>query len=337
MARTSFFNDNENRAYPFVNGTVQWLPQPTVVDFGCLMGINSGYVEGQHRVWLAGIYREDFMFHFVFRSDAPGLAGYELTFSFAVRASVQYMAQYAACGVSVSPESLSECVDDSLWSGFMVIGNLFPLARQLDDEQSHDEAAIIEPALIRSLVQGYARTLNLANQDRTRATAAEGCNPLCWSYLTGGVIERDTCLIGDIRFVAGYNCKIDEDASENTITISALAPADPDNVNGPPCVEVPLFPGESPPEGRTRLDGALACNEVFRSINGIGGRTVSILSGNGVNITNDVDHHTIIIDVNLHNMAVCEVLGANPPAQPDDEHCDSISVPYDPCRCGPAQ
>jgi hypothetical protein len=340
MARTIFFNDNANRAYPFVLGTgllvpgttLPLLPKATVVDFGALMGIESGYVEGQHSIWLHSVVRADNMFRFTFRSDALGLTSYELVFEFALTDS-RYARQYAECQLIEGPASMSSCLNDTLWSGFMVIGSLAPLAALLAGPPDElEDGSTVEPALIRSLVMAYVRTINLANDDRTRATAPAQCTPLTDNDSDGLTHVQATCLLGHVRLEAGYNCKITQDTPNNTITIGGVDPTVAQSQAGQPCVEVPLFDGETPPDGRTRLDGALNCDEVFTSVNGVGGRVVNITSGNGVNLTFDTEHHQIVVDVNMHNMAVCTQV--NPDTGENADNDCSFSASYV-AMCGP--
>jgi hypothetical protein len=119
MARPGFFNDNINRDYPFLhdwfdghkvvdtdpesptykecietqtNGPlpgwrVKDLPDYAVADFGCVMGVESGYVEGIHSVWLQQVRRKASTISYEFHSDAPGLNGRALIFDRDITAS----------------------------------------------------------------------------------------------------------------------------------------------------------------------------------------------------------------------------------------------------------
>ena len=333
MARTIFFNDNANRAYPLVLGTVLAMPNATLVDYGGLMGINSDYREATDSTWLHAATRQGDDFVFRFRSDAPGLTAHELVFIFSL-SDERYTCQFAdariieaethSFSLSVS-ESLEGCVDDAIWSGYLVIGNLQPLAEILADGQTLEDGATVEPALTRSLVKAYVRSISLANDDRTRATNPAQCRAMEDPNSSGQTHAQATCLLGHVRFQAGYNCKISQDVANNAILIGAMDPTVEATYAGQPCEEVPLFSGETPPTGRSRLDGALDCSEVFRSINGLGGPRVNILSGNGVNLTFDTASHHIIVDVNMHNMAVCSAMG--PDSIVDDNEC-SFSESY---------
>ena len=53
------------------------------------------------------------------------------------------------------------------------------------------------------------------------------------------------------------------------------------------------------------LSGGLQCNEVLRSINGMGGPFFNILAGLGVSIVPEPDLHKVKVDVNMFGLSVC--------------------------------
>jgi hypothetical protein len=197
-----------------------------------------------------------------------------------------------------------DCFEEPAWSGYMVNGNLTPLAEILPPgctlTAAKDEAPI-EPALVRSLVGHYARTLNLANDDRTRADAPEGCPDIEYDFPTGQTYIQAECLFGQPRLKAGYNAVIIQDNFSNVIDIGASVGAG----EGEPCEEVPLFDAEVPPDGKTTLDGANRCNEAVRSINGVGGRILNLRTGIGASILNLPELNKIVINVDMNGLAVC--------------------------------
>src|SRR5688500_4107359 len=82
MARPGFYNDNLNRSYPFIHGQTGTLPDFAVADFGCVMGAESGFIEGQHSVRLHRVLKSEHgILEFEFRSDAPGLLDRVLRFT----------------------------------------------------------------------------------------------------------------------------------------------------------------------------------------------------------------------------------------------------------------
>jgi hypothetical protein len=81
MARSGFLVENEYRAYPFVDaGAGVPLPEDAVVDFGCLMGLDAGHVDGVDAVRLHRVTRAGGAVRFEFRAAAAGAADYPLAF-----------------------------------------------------------------------------------------------------------------------------------------------------------------------------------------------------------------------------------------------------------------
>ena len=94
MARPNFFNDNENRTFPFQQGSagidtpatgavqMSQLPDDFVVDCGFIMGPESGFIEGEHTIFLYKVSRPSATVVLLeFRSDAPALVDTPLIFS----------------------------------------------------------------------------------------------------------------------------------------------------------------------------------------------------------------------------------------------------------------
>lgn len=205
---------------------------------------------------------------------------------------------------SESSTASDDCPDEPVWEGYLVTGPLDDLAALIPPGCSlitPDNNTVVEPSRVQSLVKHYVRTLNLANDDRTRADAPDGCPELEYPFQTDMTYVQRECLVGDIRIKAGYNAVIFQDSFENSITIAAGVGAG----EGEPCAEVPLFPEETTANGKTTLDGASKCNEVLRSINGVGGRILSLIGGPGVTITENPGASQIVIDIDMGGLAVC--------------------------------
>ncbi len=321
MAKPGWFNDNRNRAFPFLKGTVaawnaasntiEGLPNSVIVDAGFVAGLSAGFENGVHSIWLQQVYRVGSTFFFEFQSDAPGLFEQPIVFSRSASAD-EYEFEHTdnfspAADSSETSESLSEgeCDPEPLWSGYLVTGPLDDLVARLPANGSltRTSGGIIEPALVQNAAMSYVESINLANADRTRVDAPDGCPPVEWAYDVGQdvVHVNARCLRGDVRFKAGYNATVRQETGENQIIFGAEVGAG----EGQPCDEVPLFAGEVPPDGSALLEGGPRCNDIVRSINGIGGQFGSLLSGTGVRITEVPDLHKIIVDVNMSQLAIC--------------------------------
>lgn len=356
--KPSFFNDNLNRNYPFLTGltgqsgtgTLQDLPFTAIVDFGCELGIGSQYQEDLHHVYLYRVARQNGHFHFEFRSDAPGCYGWSLIFCRTISDS-DYALQFAEAVLSpaslltvsdsfhsshlVSQQSTqltphAHCVPAPVMSGFLATGRLADLMALLADGQtlSGGSQLNVEPGLLRSQVGGALQSLNIANSDRTRITAPVGCKPPCWEGPTGVTFVQSECLTGGIYFEEGFNCVLQQNNADNSLSISGLVGAGAGQI----CGEIPLHASDAPEIGGTLLTGGPSCYNVLKTINGVSGQVFQLSAGPGTVITPVPAQSKITVDVDLHNLNVCIVYSS---------HHSSVLTPTsqhgspDPCACGP--
>lgn len=308
---TGFYNTNANRSYPFITtATVNAaVPEAILVDAGFRLGPQSRFVQGTDEVYLAGIRRTGDWFYLDFASNAPELYGVLLTFSRHV-SDDDYMFEESDSGreglseSSLSVGSISEgFCDEPLWSGFIVTGKVASLEAFLpaDGAISFDPAtAVVEPGLVQSLAGGYVTKLAIANDDRTRVQAAEDCDPITFDFETGLVYVASRCMLGEIVFRSGFNCLVTQ-SSDNAIVLDGIVGAGA----GEPCAVEPLFQQETPPFGSNLFEGGPQCNEVLRSINGVGGRQFSIVAGTGVNVTSVPESNKLILTVDMSGLALC--------------------------------
>lgn len=305
MPSPSFFNENENRAYPFVPGGTM-PPERLVVDAGFVAGPMSRFETGTHRVWLAGVRRTGAVFHLDFASDAPELYGVTLTFSRHL-SDGDFATEFVDSGASgLSASSLSgsgsdapaDC-DEPLWSGFVVTGRMAAFEALLPADGAVAFAAAVEPGLVQNLAESYVVRFGLANDDRTRVSPPDGCGD---PVDTQGVTHvQANCVTGDVVFVPGFNANVRQSTTDNSITLGAAV----GDGAGEPCDTVPLYRGETPPAGSTLLEGGPRCNETVRSLNGIGGPQLNLIAGRGVTITSSPDDHRVIVNVNMSGLALC--------------------------------
>jgi hypothetical protein len=345
MSRAGFYSENEFRSYPFVNSNSGIrLPTESVVDFGCIMGPDANFEMGVHKIWLYQFTYIDNTFRFEFRSDAPGLTGRSLTFDFH-EDDPEFTTRFATDDVSPGyTEYVSEvnnCHEEIKWEGYLVIGRVKYAAIALSNRVSLESGIIlvqqpgpkiewttgsyfveqvieatngsftvdstgltvVEPALVQNLKDTYVKKIGLANKSRTTVTPPEECDTSSQSAYDGYYINND-CMLGDIKVKPGYNCNIFVNVNNNSITISGAV----GEGEGQPCGEVPLYEGEVSPDGGALLSGGPQCKDVIKSINGITGRVVKIQGGLGVTIRNDDSPHTITVDPDHSNMALCGYL-----------------------------
>jgi hypothetical protein len=312
-----FYEWNTGRDYPLVQGDA-FVPASSLVACGFVVGPGSGYVDGEHRVYLVKVLRDGSRLEFHFTSDAPGLAGETIVFERDV-ADDQYVVEYADAAPSQSLSDSLDCSRQDAFTGYLVTGPLTDLLEALDDNDDElTGESTVEPALIQNLSQAFVRSINVANGDRTRFAPSEDCPDVEWPVEQQPLYVRRTCLQGALRFREGYNNTIRQNLSDNSLTFDATVGGG----QGEPCEQIPVFDGETPPAGSQLLDGGPSCLDVFRTINGVGGRIVPISGGLGVSVTFLPAEARITVDVNGHDMSVCSPTLQTPA---ESLSCNSLS------------
>jgi len=352
MARPNFFNENQGRYFPLVQDSMEqppgtnnlsWLPKPTFVDFGAVMGVNAGYSHTAHHIRLVQIRRNAGRWYFYFimveKVSEANVLQHWLVFSRSV-GETEYVTSFEeaipltqdfpetppeeSASVEISA-SVNPCPQTIPWSGYLTTGDLTDLEAWMGADIIRNTGyAVVEPALIQSQDGSFVNTINIANADRTRADSPSWCRPLVWTTALDDVYIAATCVTGRLRFEGGYNTNIQQQTTENRIRFAASVGEGAGEV----CDPVPLFPGERPPLGGSNLDGALSCNDTIRSINGVGGRTVQLLAGAGVSLSADPANNLINVAVDLNSLKACIDL-------PPDESGDCVFSVNASESCGP--
>ncbi|NDD52294.1 hypothetical protein EBZ39_00180 [bacterium] len=301
MPRPGFYNDNEYRSYPFVfkPGTPP-IPDSAIVDAGVIMRIDSFFDDTRHTVWLAKLTRDSGKFYFEFRTDAT-----DEPLVFVRSAAMQeWQIEYSESA------TLSPCpnVPDAAWEGFLVTGPLKDLNEFLtaDDTIFFNKNALqLEPARIQNLNKAYVRTINIGNYERPVVPECGQANP--GATVIPKIILNKACMAGNIKLKEGYNCSIKQTTFANEIKIGASvgagAPVDAELcANGS---ELALFPDEPLFHNSKFFSGGPACDELIFTVNGLGGPTVTLTSGNGINIATQTDPPRITISRNLGSTGNC--------------------------------
>lgn len=326
MARPGFFNENAHRSYPFITGTVGvnvppsgtvsmlQLPDDFVVDCGFTVGFSETFDPVSHDVFLHAVRRTgQNTAQFEFRCNDASLAPYPLIFE--RTDGDEYVTYFNDGTLPYSSESESDnpafpayspC-GWPFWYGYAVFGPFASVSDRLSVGQEIVRAAgqgIVMPSLIVNASGSRVTSVNVANKDRTRALAPTGCNEYVWVNGVGNTYVRSQCLSGNISIVGGYNMSAGQIGGGNNLVLSPAVNAG----LGQPCGEIPLYTGETGPTGHSNntLSGDFLCNEVFRTVNGIGGPSANLIPGVGVSIVGDPDSNTVIVDVNLNALAVCD-------------------------------
>jgi hypothetical protein len=325
MSQPGFFNDNLNRSYPFTLGTagvdvpesglipsLLQLPDDIIADCGFTIAASGTFDPAIHDVYLHQIRRPTAAtLEFEFRCTDPTLAALPLVF---VRTGndtlytyfVDSPTLYAAEPPSVDPifPAYQPC-GHPLWYGYAVFGDAAAVTARVPVggavSRSAASQTIVHPTLVTNMTGASVTSLNIANQDRTRATAPVGCDQPTWSFPVGETYVNSQCITGIAKVFAGYNLSLAQ--LPGSVVLTPVI----NGGRGTPCEEIPLFSGETGPIGHSnnRLAGDYLCNEVFRSINGIGGPAIQLIAGRGVSIVSDPTTNTVTVDVNLQSLSAC--------------------------------
>jgi len=297
MARTTFYDDNKHRRYPFIStaaiesspDAIHQIPDSVLLACGFTMHAYSGFIVGTHSVWLNRLSYDSGNLILEFASDAPGISGEPITFTVPRAAGESTIVFSEATGVGTNVIS-GGCTDQLLWMGFAVVGNTEDYVAWATANPYATVATqhTIEPGLIQSLDGSYVRSVNLANQKRVQTTDAPGA--------VRPYIVNAQCIQGPIRFLEGVNCRIDYDLGDNGLIFNAEVGAGA----GETCVEIPVYIGEASPDGGSLLSGGPTCNETIKTINGVGGPRISMRGapGGGIAVEKDLTNpHKINVTI----------------------------------------
>ncbi len=318
MATPGWFDSNRARAFPFKARTVGLpadgpasvgnLPPDAVVDAGFVAGPQSGFASDADSVYLLQVRRGGGTLYFDFASDAAGLAGVTLTFAVSESAAryAQEFAEAEGQQYSASDSLSDEDCDEPALSGFLVVGDLGALLELLDPDETlagneAGEFGVVEPALVQNLAGACVVGVGVANGDRTRVSASEGCDEPVWPFEDDAVFVQESCISGAVLLRAGYNAGVRQDDAGGALVLQAALGAGA----GHACEEVPVYPGEAPPDGSELLTGGPTCAELLRSVNGLGGPRIDLKAGLGVTVTADPEAHTLVVDADFTGMAGC--------------------------------
>lgn len=321
MTIGDFLNDNEQREYPFLEGTVdvpyvsgpvllRHLKNDVIVDAGFTV---FGYGDFDFKtdfIYLKSITRSGSEFTFTFKTN--NLALYDLELSFtrqltADRFTTEFQEVISQNENIIS--SLSGSVSSSLSSGvvcrnrgiygFLTTGRLDSLIELLptDGVLEDGERVRVEPTLVLNNTKAFVTTYSVGNQDRTRVTAPESCEEISWPFAVNKVFVETECQTGSFEFTEGYNCLIRQTDSD-LVFVPVVGAG-----QGEPCEEV-YFTGELS-ISEVPITGGVRCHDVLRSINGKGGRLFQIRGGEGVGVIADTEQHKVTIAIDMRNTNIC--------------------------------
>lgn len=349
MPRSGFYNQNLYRDYPFqtqgnplaqlhslssessVSGAAYAttaLPHEVIVDYGCIMGLDSRYTDRQDWIYLYRVTRSGVFFTFEFRTTANSQVliftrrfdateyAYEWAEAVSPSAPFEFPPVFSSSSSVASEGDWWYGCDPAApaWEGFLVTGKfdeliaLVPPGTSLYFDSGYQ---VIEPARTQNLKESYVRSVNLANRARTHALHTKAC---LIGYSSGSSVSQDseaqdiavyehaTCIQRAIALVEGYNCQIRQEDTTNTLVIGAGVGLGAGEV----CEEYPFYPGESANGDEPYFTGGPTCTETLKTINGKGGSHLRFEAGPGFTVRPSPDDpSTIIVDMALTDFAIC--------------------------------
>lgn len=320
MPKTGFFNDNEYRAYPFVDKNTSRARQQAlggsaaynkikqaihsaIVDAGFIFGIDCTGTPEQElfglRVRLKSISANPAPSNGFTATFSSTAAAVELVFT--TGAIPEDWLTIKAATASEATGEFACATETPRWRGYIVAAATNKLRESFiaagiapdetggfvfrADSETDPFEFEIEPCRIQNKARSYLRSITVGNFARLQV-------PDCGEENAAGervVHVTMPCIHGPINFEEGYNCQITQINRSNTFTVSARtdAGAKKDAAYCANNGEFPLFPDEEKPAGSKFYSGGPACNELMYTINGVGGRNVAIVPGIGITISTE--------------------------------------------------
>lgn len=277
---TNWLNQNQFRDYPFIaHSQPRAVPPGLIVDFGASLPFVL------RPVWLTSISRAGDTIEFRF---ACGGTDQQLVFSRDI-ADPEAVTTWAEAGETAG------CDPHAEWFGFLTTGQMAAIEEILPTDGSllfEDNDWLVEPSTVQRIDPGGVESINLANFDRTYTDGHPGCD-LVEIPISNLLILGERCLTGDLEFAEGFNCLIRQSIEDSKLTFMAQT----GEGAGVPCEEVPLNNEQLPISLSPYLSGGPRCEDLLRTINGVGGPHVRITGQKGVDVYQHPDNdHILVID-----------------------------------------
>ena len=312
MSRAPAYNENQYRDYPFItvvqpidsgssNGALfEHLPAAAIVDFGCIMDLDANFSENDY-VYLDRIERTGTLLAFYFSSTSTQE---QLVFTRDAATADEWAIEWVESVIIYPPPydssidgniAVPVCRTEGAWRGFLVTGKLDELLTLVPDGDSVTFATglwKIEPAKIQNIYKHYVRSVTVLNRKRTVVTDAT---------INYDVVVYDACLDGNLKFKEGYNCSILQDNAGNRIIFRGAVGAG----QGEPCTEVSQSLEETSPDGGAYLTGGPRCGDILKTINGKGGKGITIKGGPGFTVLAEPATSTLVITRDLSQFTRC--------------------------------
>lgn len=291
MAERDFYTIASQISYPLLSGDSKTLspsgslPNSALLDAGFILGLDSQFVAGTDKVYLYSVEVAGTVVTFDFRSDAAGLTAYRWLFVVSSGGPLGCPVYADATLIVGGPDSPDR------GAGFIAPSDLADVVALGDGLWLATGEPRVEPALLQSMVNTFARSVNLAN-------AARRCPPLCGSSASSESAEtflQAGGLVGDLKFREGYNSRIILNQTDNSIQLGASRGAGV----GETCEDIIIDEGGFQP-------GA-PCGGCEGYINSINGKTAAngklrLVAQTGMVVVPDPDNHKIVLKVETNRV-----------------------------------
>lgn len=326
MPKTGFFNDNEYRAYPFVDKRVSESTRQensdvvftetqyeklrsavygAIVDAGFVLGIDcdttrDAVIDFGIRVWVKQI--------------AVAVGGGSLTITFGTTATDESLSFTPTIGHdgwltirSASNTNGPTACNEAHWRGFIVSAGNTDLPAVFEElgveyDQNTGKRTVnfadglfefeVEPGRIQNKEKSYLRSVTVGNRARIQVPE---CGAAASGDVTRPIVVSGDCISGPLTFKEGYNCQISQINRSRTFTFSGRVGAGAQK-DGAYCAnygEIKLEPNEAKPVGSKFYSGGPACDELLYTINGVTGKNIAVIPGAGITIS--VEDNKIIV------------------------------------------
>jgi len=328
MPQTEFFNANLNRTYPLVDSAQADPYQKLLAGARFIIRSDVGYKIGYDALNFVGaaVRATNYMVgsEVVIPQGISALFEIRLKFNTQRVHPVTHCYLMASFGVSVrrykpayatliskkvvheaenfAPYTVDVTPPKGSVDGWVIMGepeSWFSTSQLIATLQV--EPALVAPVLERASGLGRGKVY-IYNRRRTTYIPEDECEhakdypnkPALGDVIDLGpeyVLIDETDL--PVRFIGGHNSLITHDGSDGVITVSGNRAG---GSLGPVCDLIAYTENEVAIPDRD-LDGALACDQVLRSINGIQGPTINIRALDGVQVGNHPDLNRVIIGI----------------------------------------
>ena len=189
-------------------GALRSLPTSAMVDAGFLMGLGSGYVEGEHSVWLTHVARVGTRLDFTFQSDAPGLVDQSITFCRSI-SDEPYATSFYEQDEPIETETVSCTVfPDELLPPEIFPAALFPCTTVFQAPPSSSECNVFPSELMPEEIfpsELFPCAVDDSSSSSESSEVLEVCErPLLWTgFITTGPLDDLVELLDDGQVMTG--------------------------------------------------------------------------------------------------------------------------------------